>query len=234
VPCCWSCWRPASRPTDDFARRLQEFERTRDVHPLVELFSDDAELSKLDGANVRHGRDGARRFWTEYREVFDDPRSQFTGDTRGRRHGERGRIAAVTGSPLLGPAETLLPEADTADVAAALAAGTDPRDVAAAHPASGLAWAELAERELLAPAGSPVTAYAYARTGYHRGLDALRRAGWRGAGPVPWRHGPNRGFLRSLRALAEAADRIGEADEAARCREFLTASDPAAPGEIGV
>jgi ketosteroid isomerase-like protein len=71
------------RVTDDFARRLQEFERTRDVDPLVELFSDDAELSKLDGADVRHGRDGARRFWTEYREVFDDLRSEFTGDTRG-------------------------------------------------------------------------------------------------------------------------------------------------------
>jgi adenine-specific DNA methylase len=140
----------------------------------------------------------------------------------------------MTGSPLLGPAETLLPAADSAEVAAALAAGTDPRDVAAAHPASGLAWAELAERELLAPAGSVVTAYAYARTGYHRSLDALRRAGWRGAGPVPWRHEPNRGFLRSLRALAEAAARIGEDDEAARCRDFLTASDPAVPTEIDV
>ncbi|MGF1662287.1 MAG: DUF3151 domain-containing protein [Kineosporiaceae bacterium] len=140
----------------------------------------------------------------------------------------------MTGSPLLGPAETLLPEGDTTEVAVALAAGADPRDVAAAHPASSLAWAELAERELLGAAGSPVTGYAYARTGYHRGLDALRRAGWRGAGPVPWRHEPNRGFLRSLRALAAAAERIGEADEAARCREFLAASDPAAPQGIGV
>ncbi|MGF1647600.1 MAG: DUF3151 domain-containing protein [Kineosporiaceae bacterium] len=140
----------------------------------------------------------------------------------------------MTGSPLLGPAETMLSEADTADVVAALAAGTDPRDVAAAHPASSLAWAELAERELLAPDGSPVTAYAYARTGYHRGLDALRRSGWRGVGPVPWRHGPNRGFLRSLRSLAEAADRIGETEEAARCRDLLAASDPAAPTELGV
>lgn len=140
----------------------------------------------------------------------------------------------MAGSPLLGPAETLLPEHDSGEVAAALAAGTDPRDVAAAHPASSLAWAELAERELLGPQGSPVTAYAYARTGYHRGLDSLRRAGWKGAGPVPWRHEPNRGFLRALRALGEAAARIGEHDEATRCREFLTASDPAAPTTIGV
>ena len=37
----------------------------------------------------------------------------------------------------------------------------------------------------------------------------LRRNGWKGHGPVPWEHGPNRGFLRSLAALTGAA-RIGE------------------------
>ena len=46
-----------------------------------------------------------------------------------------------------------------------------------------------------------MTGYAYARTGYHRGLDQLRRSGWKGAGPVPWSHEPNRGFLRALAAL---------------------------------
>src|SRR5690625_6782328 len=51
------------------------------------------------------------------------------------------------------------------------------------------------------------SAYAFARTGYHRGLDALRRAGWRGHGPIPVDHEPNQGFLRALLGLAEAADR---------------------------
>lgn len=69
--------------TETFAGRLQDFERTGDVEPLVELFAEEAELSKLDGAAVHRGRDGARRFWTEYREVFDDLRSEFTGDVRG-------------------------------------------------------------------------------------------------------------------------------------------------------
>ena len=55
-----------------------------------------------------------------------------------------------------------------------------------------------------------VEAYAYARTGYHRGLDALRRNGWKGFGPVPWSHEPNRGFLRCVIALAKAAEAIGE------------------------
>jgi len=123
----------------------------------------------------------------------------------------------VTGGSLLGePPETRLPE-DPAQTA--VAQGADADEVARTHPASSLAWAALAERAL--DEHRDVDAYAFARTGYHRGLDALRRSGWRGAGPVPWDHEPNRGFLRALAALARAADRIGEDDEAHRCREFL-------------
>ena len=109
---------------------------------------------------------------------------------------------------------------------AALAAGEDPAEVAARAPTSSAAWAALADRAFAA--GSLVESYAYARVGYHRGLDALRKAGWRGSGPVPWAHEPNRGFLRSLHALGRAAGAIGEEDEARRCTEFLRDSDPAA------
>jgi hypothetical protein len=73
-----------------------------------------------------------------------------------------------------------------------------------------------------------VTAYAYARVGYHRSLDLLRRNGWKGHGPVPWEHEPNRGFLRALAALSLAADRIGETPEAERCADFLRDSSPTA------
>ena len=124
---------------------------------------------------------------------------------------------------LLGPEPTLLP-VDTA--AADLAAGATAEDVAAAHPTSSLAWAVLAERAL--DEGATITAYAYARTGYHRGLDQLRRNGWKGFGPVPLAHEPNRGFLRALAALHRAAATIGETDEAERTRTFLDDSDPAA------
>jgi len=114
------------------------------------------------------------------------------------------------------PPPTHLPE----NVAAskALRDGADPAAVAARFPAYCAAWAELAERSL---GKDPVTAYAYARTGYHRGLDQLRRAGWHGHGPIPWEHEPNRGFLRSLRALGAAAAAIGEDDEADRIGGFL-------------
>jgi Na+:H+ antiporter, NhaA family len=76
--------------------------------------------------------------------------------------------------------------------------------------------------------GLPVTPYAYARTGYHRGLDQLRRSGWRGNGPIPWSHEPNRGFLRSLHLLGKSAAAIGEDEEADRCAQFLRDSSPEA------
>src|SRR3954469_21115702 len=127
---------------------------------------------------------------------------------------------------LLAP-PTLLPE-DPA--VALLSGGDDPVAVAAAHPTSSAAWATLAEAALAD--GRTVEGYAYARTGYHRGLDALRRAGWKGQGPVPWAHEPNRGFLRALHALAQAAAAIGETDEAARCNHLLSDSDPEAAAAL--
>jgi uncharacterized protein DUF3151 len=128
------------------------------------------------------------------------------------------------------PPATLLPANDEADKALGEAGqiGTAEAyaDVAARFPAYSGAWAALASDALAT--GRPVMAYAYARTGYHRGLDALRRNGWKGHGPIPWSHAPNRGFLRALHALSQAAAAIGESDEAARCAQFLRDSDPAA------
>jgi hypothetical protein len=128
------------------------------------------------------------------------------------------------------PPATLLPTDEEAEKALAGAdeIGTPAayKTVAADYPAFSGGWAALAADALAAD--EPVTAYAYARTGYHRGLDALRRNGWKGHGPVPWAHGPNQGFLRCLHTLSLAAAQIGEADEAARCAQFLRDSDPSA------
>ena len=130
---------------------------------------------------------------------------------------------------IAGPPPVLLPSDPQAR--GLLDAGTPLKEVAASYPASSLAWALLAEEAL--DAGEPVTAYAYARTGYHRGLDALRRNGWKGHGPIPWSHVPNQGFLRALRALADASAEIGDLEEAERCASFLADSDPAAPAKRG-
>jgi hypothetical protein len=129
---------------------------------------------------------------------------------------------------LAGPPAARLPE--NADAAAALRDASEPAAVAARFPAYSAAWAALAARAL--DRGDPVAAYAYARTGYHRGLDQLRRAGWRGNGPVPWEHEPNQGFLRSLYLLGRAAAAIGEDEEAGRCEQFLRDSSATAAATL--
>ena len=133
----------------------------------------------------------------------------------------------MTSGNLLGPPPVKLP-VDPA--AALLAAGESAGDVARQNPTSSLAWAVLAEAAL--DRGDDVAAYAYARVGYHRGLDLLRRNGWKGAGPIPWTHEPNRGFLRSLSALGQAAALFEEKDEVARVQAFLLDADPQIPAEL--
>ncbi|MDT0445082.1 MULTISPECIES: DUF3151 domain-containing protein [unclassified Streptomyces] len=123
-----------------------------------------------------------------------------------------------------GPPPTHLP--DDPEPRELLAAGTAPAEVAAKYPASSLVWAQLADDAFAE--GRSIESYAFARTGYHRGLDALRRSGWRGQGPIPFEHEPNRGFLRALHALARAAAAIGEQEEYERCAQFLRDSSPTA------
>ncbi|PIE26480.1 MAG: hypothetical protein CSA58_09245 [Micrococcales bacterium] len=130
---------------------------------------------------------------------------------------------------LLPPEEIRLPDEPDATVAAALA-DRHPQEVAAAHPASPRAWAALAAGTWAD--GQIIPTYAYARVGYHRGLDALRKSGWKGTNPVPWEHEPNQGFLRCVYLLGQAAAVIGETDEQQRCAEFLTTLDPHAVDRI--
>ena len=108
----------------------------------------------------------------------------------------------MIGENLLGPEPTLLPTDD--EVTAALAAGAEPAAVVRAHPESSLAWALLADEA--DAEGREIEAYAFARVGYHRGLDALRRA----------------------------AASIGEDAETERLTEFLNGADPAAIAAIEV
>ena len=66
---------------ETFMKSLQEAERTKDVEPLVRLFSDDAEVETPMLHRAHRGRDGAREFWKEYLGAFGSVRSEFT-DTR--------------------------------------------------------------------------------------------------------------------------------------------------------
>ncbi len=94
-------------------------------------------------------------------------------------------------------------------------------EVAALYPRFLDAWAELSSQ-----ARDRTEAYAYARVGYHRGLDTLRGAGWHGTGYVRWVHESNRGFLLALEALRRCAGEIGETEEEERCRTFLRQLEP--------
>ena len=130
--------------------------------------------------------------------------------------------------PITEPPETTIEEpAGSLEALAAAEGDGAVSDVAAASPQCLTAWAELGDRAL--SQSEPVEAYAYFRVGYHRGLDRIRQAGWRGRGKVPWSHVGNRGFLRSLKGLGEAAGLIGESDEATRCAEFFAQLAPDAP-----
>ncbi|MPZ71986.1 MAG: DUF3151 family protein [Nitriliruptorales bacterium] len=134
-----------------------------------------------------------------------------------------------------GVSETLLPperdssrhaleEALSAHDEGPLHLGRRLRRIVTDNPAFLEGWAQLAGWAI--EEGDAVAAYAFARTGYHRGLDRIRSAGWKGQGPVPWHHEPNRGFLRSVHALMRAAALLDEMDEAERCRSFLLELDP--------
>ncbi len=94
-------------------------------------------------------------------------------------------------------------------------------ELVADHPTYLEGWAELA-----ALADEPIEGYAYARVGYHRGLDALRANGWGGSGIVRWSVPANRPFLTCLVRLREAARGIGEAPEVVRIDTFLRDLDP--------
>jgi hypothetical protein len=137
-------------------------------------------------------------------------------------------VTGVNFSPS-GPPDTVLdPEPDDARHALehALAQPIEGRrdavsDVCARWPRFLDAWAQLGRL-----GRDDVESYAYFRIGYHRGLDKLRQAGWRGSGYVRWKNETNRGFLRALDGLRASAEAIGEADEAQRCAEFLRQLDP--------
>jgi hypothetical protein len=140
-------------------------------------------------------------------------------------------MADVNLSPS-GPPETILPPPPGEAGAAldrALELAPDERRaalgaIAAQYPRYIDAWAQLGR-----VGRDDIETYAYFRVAYHRGLDTLRASGWKGSGYVRWQHETNRGFLRALEGLEQAAARIGETDEQERCALFLRQLDPSWP-----
>jgi ketosteroid isomerase-like protein len=63
--------------TQRFVTALGELHKNRDAGPLVELFADDATLNKAGIPHGESGKDAARSFWEQYRDVFDDIEATF-------------------------------------------------------------------------------------------------------------------------------------------------------------
>lgn len=61
-----------------FIRSLEKLEQTHTPEPLLELFTDNSALTRLDSEEIYGGRDGARAFWSEYLSLFKEIHSRFT------------------------------------------------------------------------------------------------------------------------------------------------------------
>ncbi|GAA1797902.1 DUF3151 family protein [Agromyces neolithicus] len=102
--------------------------------------------------------------------------------------------------------------------------------VVAAHPASPLAWTELAD--LADSEGRAIEAFAYAAVAVDLACDQLTRSGWVPGTPVPWVDEPNRAYLRALDTQRRAAEQLGLDDIAQRLAGELASADAEAPARI--
>lgn len=68
----------ASEIASRFMQTLQQIEAAKEVEPLVDLFTDDAELSNLATPKPLLGKEGARQFWQKYLSVFNHIHSTFS------------------------------------------------------------------------------------------------------------------------------------------------------------
>lgn len=60
-----------------FIDALHSLEADRNLDEIVALFSDDCEVGNIVVPEKFHGKDGARQFWTKYRDTFETLQSSF-------------------------------------------------------------------------------------------------------------------------------------------------------------
>nr|CAA9242604.1 hypothetical protein AVDCRST_MAG63-2510 [uncultured Armatimonadetes bacterium] len=60
-----------------FVRALEALEAHHDLNDIVALFDERSDIGNVLHPESFHGPDGARRFWTTYRESFAEVRSTF-------------------------------------------------------------------------------------------------------------------------------------------------------------
>ena len=62
---------------DKFVEALWRLEEDRDVEKLVEIHTEDCTTGNVAVPQTFDGHDGLREFWTNYRNTFDDMKSEF-------------------------------------------------------------------------------------------------------------------------------------------------------------
>ena len=62
---------------DNFVEALRKLEEDREVEVLVEIHTEDCEVGNVSVPGTFRGHEGLREFWTSYRSIFGEMRSEF-------------------------------------------------------------------------------------------------------------------------------------------------------------
>ncbi len=62
---------------EQFIKALHKLEEDRELDPIVATYSEDCEVGNIIVPEKFKGPDGARRFWSEYRDTFGEIHSSF-------------------------------------------------------------------------------------------------------------------------------------------------------------
>lgn len=68
---------------EKFVAALHKLEESRETDEIVSLYADNAEIANVVAPVKFEGQDGARNFWTKYRETFGEMRSEFRNQIYG-------------------------------------------------------------------------------------------------------------------------------------------------------
>ena len=63
--------------SEKFIDALNDLEANKNVEGIVKMFADDCETGNVALTATMHGTDGAREFWTDYRNTFGEVKSAF-------------------------------------------------------------------------------------------------------------------------------------------------------------
>ena len=67
----------AANIAEQFIEALRALEETRELEAIVALYAEESEVGNINAPEKFTGPEGAREFWTKYRETFGEMRSTF-------------------------------------------------------------------------------------------------------------------------------------------------------------